>query len=284
MKWLYQVFGITKHAYYKRIKTYKEKERKNEVVLQQVAQIRQQMPQTGTRKLGEHLRPVLPLLGIKMGRDALFNLLRNNELLIRKTKRFHITTDSNHFYYTSPNRIKELHITHAEQVFVSDITYIKTDEAHAYLAVVTDAYSKKIMGWSLEDNMKVTMVKDALTMAHRNCIHHNETIIHHSDRGKQYCCPDYTEFATNKGFVMSTTQKYDPYENAIAERINGILKYEFGFRKTLPTLEMAKKMMKQAVEIYNNKRLHWSLDLQTPQTVHSHYNEQQYKSYAKQAA
>ncbi len=242
------------------------------------------MPQTGTRKLGEHLRPVLPLLGIKMGRDALFNLLRDNELLVRKTKRFHITTDSNHYYNTSPNRIKELRINHAEQVFVTDITYIKTDECHAYLAIVTDAYSKKIMGWSLEDNMKVTMVKDALTMAHSNCIHHSETIIHHSDRGKQYCCPDYTEFATKKGFVMSTTQKYDPYENAIAERINGILKYEFGFRKTLPTLEIAKKMMKQAVEIYNNKRLHWSLDLQTPQTVHTHYNEQKYKSYAKQAA
>lgn len=284
MKWLYQVFGITKQAYYKRIKAYKEKEMKNEVVLQQVAKIRQQMPQTGTRKLGEHLRPVLPLLGIKMGRDALFNLLRNNELLIRKTKRFHITTDSKHFFYASPNRIKDIEIKHAEQVFVSDITYIKTDECHAYLALVTDAYSKKIMGWSLEDNMKVTMVKDALTMAHRNCIHHNETIIHHSDRGKQYCCPDYTEFATKKGFVMSTTQKYDPYENAIAERINGILKYEFGFRKTLPTLEIAKKMMKQAVEIYNNKRLHWSLDLQTPQTVHTHYSKQKYKSYAKQAA
>jgi transposase InsO family protein len=284
VKWLYQVFGITKQAYYKRIKAFKEKEMKNEVVLQQVAAIRQEMPQTGTRKLCAHLRPVLPQLGIKMGRDALFTLLRNNQLLIRKTKRFHITTDSNHFYYTSPNRIKELHITHAEQVFVTDITYIKTDECHAYLALVTDAYSKKIMGWSLEDNMKVSMVKEALKMAHRNTVHKHKSIIHHSDRGKQYCCPDYTEFATQKGFVMSTTQQYDPYENAIAERINGILKYEFGLRKTLPSLAAAKKMMKQAVRIYNHKRLHWSLDLQTPQTIHTHYNKQKYKSYAKQAA
>ena len=274
------MFGISKQAYYKRIKAFKEKEMKNEVVLQKVAAIRQTMPQTGTRKLCEHLRPVLPQLDIKMGRDALFMLLRNKGLLIRKTKRFHITTDSKHFYYTSPNRIKEVEITHAEQVFVNDITYIKTNECHAYLAIVTDAYSKKIMGWSLEDNMKVTMVKEALTMAHKNTVHKHETIVHHSDRGLQYCCPDYTEFAIQKGFVLSTTQKYDPYENAIAERINGILKYEFGLRKTLPTVEVAKKMMKQAVEIYNNKRLHWSLELQTPEHAHQHYNHLKYKSYA----
>jgi len=278
------VFGITKQAYYKRIKAFKEKEMKNEVVLQEVAKIRKEMPQTGTVKLWEHLQPVLPELNIKMGRDALNTLLRDKCLLIRKTKRFHITTDSNHFYYTSPNRIKEIDITHAEQVFVTDITYIKTDECYAYLALVTDAYSKKIMGWSLEDNMKVGMVKDALTMAYRNTIFNHKNIIHHSDRGKQYCCPDYTEFATDKGFVMSTTQKYDPYENAVAERINGILKYEFGLRKTLPSIEVARKIMKQAMKIYNNKRLHWSLDLKTPQSVHLKYDEQKYKSYAKTKA
>lgn len=254
---------------------------KNEVVLQKVAKIRQEMPQTGTVKLWEHLRPVLPELDIKMGRDRLNKLLRDKCLLIRKTKRFHITTDSKHFYYTSPNRIKEIEIEHAEQVFVSDITYIKTDECHAYLAIVTDAYSKKIMGWSLEDNMKVTMVKEALTMAYNKTIYNKETIIHHSDRGMQYCCPDYTEFAAKKGFVMSTTQKYDPYENAVAERINGILKYEFGLRKTLPSVAIAKKIIKQSIEIYNNKRLHWSLKFKTPQQVHSNYNKQKYKSYAK---
>lgn len=278
------MFGVSKQAYYKRIKAFKENEMKNEVVLQKVAEIREEMPQTGTRKLCEYLRPVLPEMEIKMGRDALYDLLRNKGQLIRKTKRFHITTDSNHFYYTSPNRIKEMEITHAEQVFVADITYIKTDQCHAYLALVTDAYSKKIMGWSLQDNMKVNLVKEALTMAHKNTIFKHQTIIHHSDRGIQYCCPDYTEFAHKKGFVMSTTQKYDPYENAIAERINGILKYEFGLRKTLPSVDVAKKMMKQAAQIYNNKRLHWSLDLKTPQHVHTNYNKQKYKSYGKNAA
>jgi transposase InsO family protein len=278
------VFGVTKQAYYKRIKTTKIKEQMNEVILQKIAEIRKEMPQIGTRKLCEYLKPILPTLGIKIGRDALFTLLRHNQMLIKKTKRYHITTDSKHFYKSSPNLIKNIEIKHAEQVFVSDITYIKTDKAHAYLAIVTDAYSKKIMGWALEDNMRVGMVKEALKMAKKNCMHNSKSIIHHSDRGIQYCCPDYTEFAKNNNFVMSTTQKYDPYENAIAERINGILKYEFGLRKTIANIQLAKQMMQQAVEIYNNKRLHWSLDLKTPQIVHENYNNQKYKYYGKNAA
>ena len=278
------MFGISKQAYYQRIEADQQKELERELVLKEVAAIRKKMPQTGTRKLYEHLLPTLQEHDIKMGRDALFDLLRCKGLLVRKTKRFHITTDSKHFYYTSPNRIKELEITHSEQVFVSDITYINTDQGHAYLALVTDAYSKKIMGWSFDDNMKVSMVKEALTMAHNNCRYDHNSIIHHSDRGKQYCCPDYTVFATHKGFIMSTTQQSDPYENAIAERINGILKYEFGLRKTIASINIARAMIKEAVVIYNNERLHWSLDLKTPQMVHNGYNQQAYKSYKRKAA
>ena len=278
------MFGISKQAYYQRMEADKQKEKVQGIVLNKVAEIRKKKPQTGTRKLLEELQPTLHENSIKMGRDALFDFLRYKGLLVRKTKRFHITTDSNHFYYTSPNLLKDMEITHAEQVFVNDITYIKTDAGHAYLALVTDAYSKKIMGWSFDDNMKVSMVKQALTMAHNNCIFNHDTIIHHSDRGKQYCCPDYTEFSGKKGFVMSTTQQSDPYENAIAERINGILKYEFGLRKTIATVEIARKMIKEAVAIYNNDRLHWSLDLKTPQRVHNDYNQQKYKSYKRNAA
>lgn len=278
------MFGISKQAYYQRIKVDKAKENLHEIVLKEVAKIRKRKPQTGTRKLIEELGPRLYENNIKMGRDALFSLLRYKGLLVRKTKRFHITTESKHFYYTAANLIKELEISHSEQVFVSDITYIKTDEGHAYLALVTDAYSKKIMGWSFDDNMRVSMVKEALTMAYANCKHHHKDIIHHSDRGMQYCCPDYTEFAKKRGFVMSTTQQSDPYENAIAERINGILKYEFGLRKTIASITIARAMIKEAVDIYNNERLHWSLDLKTPQDVHNAYNGQKYKSYKRVAA
>lgn len=276
------MFGISKQAYHQRVKSFKQKLAEQEVVLKEVALIRQRMPHTGGRKLFEMLRPAMRSNKIKIGRDALFELLRYKGLLVKKSKRFHITTDSKHFFYKSPNLIQSLDINHAEQVFVSDITYIKTDECHAYLALVTDAYSKKIMGWSLDDHMKVSMVKNALNMAHHNCVFNRERIIHHSDRGIQYCCPDYTDFAEKKNFIMSTTQKYDPYENAIAERINGILKYEFGLRKTIRNLEVARKMIRQAVDIYNKERLHWSLNLKTPESVHLGYNQQNYRSYKKQ--
>jgi transposase InsO family protein len=282
VKWIFESLGITKQAYYQGINRDKIREFEREKVINLVIKYRKTLPKTGTVKLYEYLQPKLMGINIKMGRDALNDLLRSRGMLIRKTKRFHITTDSNHFFYKSPNLLTDLKITHSEQVFVSDITYINTDEGHAYLALVTDAYSRKIMGWSLENNMKVSMVKDALAMAHKNCIFNQTSIIHHSDRGIQYCCPDYSQFAENKDFVLSTTQQYDPYENAIAERINGILKYEFGLKNTIKTVAIAQKMTAEAVELYNNQRMHWSLDLKKPQEVHLQYNKQINKNYKRE--
>lgn len=281
IKLLYQVFGISKQAYYKRIKVANIKDQFNQQILNIVLDIRKIHPRCGVRKLMEYMRPELEQQHLKIGRDALFTLLRNNGLLVKKTKQFHITTDSKHYFYKSPNLLKDNEITHSEQAFVSDITYIKTDQGHAYLALVTDPNSKKIMGYALEDNMKVEMVKKALKIAHDNRIFKHDKIIHHSDRGIQYCCPDYSAFAEKLGFQLSTTQQYDPYENAVAERINGILKYEYGLKYTFPNIKIAQQMVKQAVEIYNNKRIHWSLGLKTPEQVHQAYNQIQYKSYAK---
>ncbi len=221
---------------------------------------------------------------VKMGRDALFDLLRSYGMLVKKTKRYHITTDSKHLFYKSPNLIKDMEISHSEQVFVSDITYIKTDDGHAYLALVTDAYSKKLMGWALDDNMRATLVVQALDMAIKNLKFKHMSIIHHSDRGIQYCCPEFTEFADKNNFVLSTTQQYDPYENAVAERINGILKYEFGLKKTIKNVIIARQIMKQAVQVYNGQRLHWSLGLETPDHIHKKYNTIKYKSYKKKMA
>ncbi len=130
-----------------------------------------------------------------MGRDAFFTFLRNHRLLVKKTKRFHITTDSKHGFYKSPNRLKDLTPTHAEQVWVSDITYVKIQQNHAYLALVTDAYSKKIMGYKIDTNMKATLVKEALQMALKNRLYNHQNIIHHSDRGIQYCCPEFSDYA-----------------------------------------------------------------------------------------
>lgn len=238
------------------------------------------MPRYGTEKLHLDISDDLQKHGIKMGRDKFLKFARQHHLLVPKTKRCFITTDSNHIYHKPPNRIKNLEITHAEQVYVSDITYIKLDGKHAYLALVTDLYSKKIMGYKIDDNMKVSLVKDALQMAINKQQHERENIIHHSDRGLQYCCPDYTQFATKRNMIMSTTEKYDPYENAVAERINATIKYEFGLIKTIPNLDIAAKMVKQAVDIYNNERRHCSLNMQTPTFAHSNQIHQ-YKSYKK---
>ena len=215
-----------------------------------------------------------------MGRDAFLKFAGHHRLLVPKTKRCFITTDSKHFFYKSPNLIKTLIPTGSEQVFVNDITYVKLQDGYVYVALVTDLYSKKVMGYRLDDNMKTTLVKDALTMAVNNCEHNRGSIIHHSDRGIQYCCPDYREFAESNGMILSTTEKYAPYENAVAERINGILKYEFGLIKTIPSVDIANKMLKQAVEIYNNERRHCSLEMQTPDFAHTH-QQHQYKEYKK---
>jgi transposase InsO family protein len=185
-------------------------------------------------------------------------------------------------FRASENLLEKVQIKHAEQAFVTDITYIKIEQNHAYLALVTDAYSRKIMGWSFDNNMKVQMVKEALRMATKNRQFNHQTVIHHSDRGIQYCCPDYTEFAKKLNYKMSTTQNSDPYENAIAERINGILKYELGLIRTLPDMDTARKMIQQAVDIYNNTRLHWSLNLKTPSEVHRQFNRIKPISYKNQ--
>lgn len=242
--------------------------------------IRKKMPRYGTEKLHLDIADKLKENNIKMGRDRFLKFCRSHRLLVPKTKRYFITTDSKHFFYKSPNLIKTLIPTHSEQVFVNDITYLKLQDRYVYLALVTDLYSKKVMGYKLDDNMKTTLVKDALTMALNNCEHHQESIIHHSDRGIQYCCPAYSEFATGKQMILSTTEKYDPYENAVAERINGILKYEFGLIKTIPSIEVASKMLKEAVDVYNNERRHCSLQMQTPNFAHTN-QKHLYKSYKK---
>ena len=215
-----------------------------------------------------------------MGRDKFFSFLRTHNLLIKKTKRYHITTDSNHHFYKYKNLVTNKVPTRAEQLWVTDITYIKTQNGHSYLALVTDAYSKKIIGYKLDNHMRTSLCIDALKMAVKNRKYPEKKLIHHSDRGLQYCNPTYTKFAEENSLIMSMTEKYDPYENAIAERINRTLKYEYGLKTTIKNTKLAKKIVKRAVDIYNNLRPHLSLDFETPQMVHLNQNIK-YKSYRK---
>jgi transposase InsO family protein len=254
---------------------------RNKTVLAMVQKVRKIHPRSGTRKLMVYLREELITAQIQIGRDALNTLLREHNLLVKKTKRAYITTDSHHYFYKSPNILKDTELTHSEQAVVCDITYLKTDECHAYLATATDPYSKKIMGYAVADNMKVDLVKKTLKMASENMIFSHDTVIHHSDRGIQYCCPDYSQFAEILKFTLSTTQQYDPYENAVAERINETLKYEYGLNRQVPNLVVLTKLVDQAVYLYNNERVHWSLGLKTPEEIHKSYNSLEYKSYSK---
>lgn len=264
-----QCFGISKQAFYKRLRSLHAQNRKEHIVRKMVLEKRQEIGhRTGGLKLYELLKEVMRKKGIKMGRDKFYRFLRSHNLLVAKTKKHHITTYSKHRFFKYRNLVKDKVPTRPEQLWVSDITYIKTEKGHAYLALVTDAYSKQIMGYKIANHMKTSLCIDALRIALKNRQFKNQKIIHHSDRGIQYCNPEYTAFAEENGLIMSMTQQSDPYENAVAERINQTLKYEYGLKRTIKNLKLARKMLRSAVEIYNQKRPHFSLQLKTPKQVH----------------
>jgi len=235
---------------------------------------------TGGIKLYHELSSRFADHGIKMGRDKFFDFLRHNNLLVPKLKNFHITTNSKHQFHKYKNIVKDSVPTRPEQLWVSDITYIKTENGHNYLAIVTDAYSKQIMGFKLSNHMKTSLCVDALKMAVSHRKYPDKKLIHHSDRGFQYCNTRYTRFAESNGMVMSMTEQYDPYENAVAERINRTLKYEYGLKRTIKDTALASKMVNQAIYIYNNLRAHLSLELRKPGEVHLN-PDLEYKSYRK---
>lgn len=235
---------------------------------------------TGGIKLYTELKQDFINTDIKIGRDKFYRFLRLNNLLVPKTKNYITTTNSNHMYRKYKNLVKDHVPTRPEQLWVSDITYIKTENGHNYLTLVTDAYSKQIMGYKLDNHMRTSLCIEALAMAIKNRKYHNLKLMQHSDRGLQYCNPKYTTFAEQTGITMSMTEQYDPYENAIAEIINRTLKYKYGLKQTIKNTVLAQKMTQQAVYIYNNFRTHFSLNLRKPAEVHLNPNIN-YKSYRK---
>jgi transposase InsO family protein len=175
---------------------------------------------------------------------------------------------SRHWLRKYPNLTKERVVTASEQLWVSDITYIKTQEGNCYLNMVTDAYSRKIMGYAIADTMNTDAMIPAYRMALRKRIHKSEQLVHHTDRGLQYCSSDYIQLSLKNNVNISMTENGDPYENALAERMNRTLKEEFGLGNNLPSKKVAVKLVEEAVEIYNNRRPHWALKLDTPNNVH----------------
>ena len=225
------------------------------------------MPRIGGVKLRKMLIKELPE-DLHLGRDAFLTLLRDNKLLIR-ARRYRVkTTDSNHWLRKYPNLIREFTPNKPHQLWVSDITYVETDQGFKYLFLITDAYSRKIIGWCLGDTMESNHAVKALSMALWQLPEKVTEIIHHSDRGVQYCSGKYVQKLKKRGIRISMTENGDPLENAIAERINGILKTEWLNELKLKSKIIAKKEIGRIIEIYNTKRPHSSLDMMKPEEAH----------------
>lgn len=261
------MLGISRQAVYQ---AQKRKEARSKVLSKikpLVLSIRRDMPRIGTRKLYYLLKPEFDKQEIKIGRDALFNYLKTEHLLIKPKKNYTKTTNSKHWLKKYPNLLKDVELERPEHVLVSDITYVKSREKTHYLSLVTDAYSRKIVGYKLSDDMSAENVVKAFDMAIKQRQYYNE-LIHHSDRGLQYCASVYQKTLRKHNVKTSMTDGYDCYQNALAERINGILKQEFLIHKCNNGREL-EQLVKESIETYNNKRPHLSLNMKTPNFVHN---------------
>ena len=261
------LFGVDRQVYYRKIKRKISKQGKAIQVVSMVVEIRKSMPRLGARKLYYLLSDKLKLM--KIGRDKFFDILRANHLLIQPKRSYHVTTNSHHRFKKHQNQILDLEINRPEQVWVSDITYIGKREKPCYLSIVTDAYSKKIMGHYVAENLNAESSLMALKTAIKQRKNKNLPLIHHSDRGLQYCADDYQRVLNQNGILCSMTQNSDPYENAVAERINGILKQEFMIDKYNQVLDIMKCVVKEAINTYNKQRPHYSNYLLTPDQMHT---------------
>ena len=268
VRYLCALFGKSRQAYYELGNSREAQELRDTLVLKLVAEIRQALPRIGVPKLQHMLAPTFAQHGIKLGRDGLYDLLDAHHLLIRKRKRKPHTTDSNHPYRKYPNLIRDLMLTSPGQLWVSDITYLRLTKGFCYLSIVTDACSRKIVGYKLHPSLHSTGATDALMMAVHNNKKAASGLIHHSDRGIQYCCRDYVQLLEHYNIRISMTENGDPYENALAERVNGILKDEFSLEQTFASFAAATTAVADAIHRYNHLRPHASCDYKTPVEAH----------------
>jgi len=278
---LCRLFGYSRQAFYKQQRLQLLQQSKDGLIIQQVVNIRKEQPRCGTRKLLVMLQPFFKNQDLHIGRDAFFQLLSKNKLLIRKRKRSTHTTNSKHFFYRYPNLVAHFTPLHAHELWVADITYIPMKDRFAYLYLITDAYSRKIVGFHVSDDMRVTSAIVALQKA-IDQKPADAIVIHHSDRGLQYCSNDYVALLKQQHARISMTKNGDPYENAMAERVNGILKTEL-ISDSYPDLKLAMQHIARCITVYNYRRVHSSLNWQIPHNVHSQTGPQikKWKNYYK---
>ena len=263
-----ELFGYTRQAWYDTQKRQSQTQLSEVLVLNEAKKIRKEHKQMGCEKMHELMTSFLEKHQIKMGRDKFFYLMSEHGLQVRRTKRKAITTNSNHLFKRYPNIVSNIELRNAGRLWVSDITYIRTELGFAYLSLITDAYSKKIVGWCLWPNLGSKGALNALKMATQG-ERITSQLIHHSDRGIQYCCYDYVNYLTGCDIQISMTENGDPYENAVAERINGILKHEYDLYNTFEDYNGAHEAVKIAINKYNNKRPHRSCNMLTPAQAHT---------------
>ena len=263
------VNGYTRQAWYNHLKSVQLHLLAEHIVLEKIQQIRKDLPKTGCIKLHKELNNgFLQAHGITMGRDAVFDLVRSHGLLIKTKKKWVYTTNSFHRFKIHPDLVQRRPAIQAEEIWVSDITYLRTDSCFLYLSLVTDAYSRKIVGYHLASDLKAIGCIKALKKALEGRKYPTRPLIHHSDRGTQYCCDDYVTLLKDNDIQISMTQTGSPYDNAIAERVNGILKMEFDLEKTFKNMLQTKTQVDLAIYKYNNIRLHASCNFQTPKNTH----------------
>ena len=276
------LFGKTRQAYYQRLSYNYQEYAEDGIILDLVHEYRKDMGRIGGRKLWNLINNRLPE-NFSVGRDRLFCLLDREHLKVHKKRRSTRTTYSSKWMHQWPNLIKDIVPTAANQIWVSDITYIDTKNGFVYLHLVTDAYSKKILGWCLSPTLHTDYTVQALQMAIRSAGCKLDGLIHHSDRGCQYCCEKYVKLLQDNNIMISMTECGNPRENAIAERVNGILKTEWINDEHFVGLVDARNRITQVIDIYNNKRPHLSLDYATPNQAYVMKGEQRrkWKNYYK---
>ncbi len=261
-------FGLTRQAYYRYRSIAKSKSIEEDLLLQEILNIRKSHRRMGTRKLYDCLRPFMTEHGIKLGRDSLFSLVSAHNLQVRRRRSRVRTTQSYHWLRTHPNRIRNVIPDAPNQIWVSDITYWKLEHTFVYISFITDAYSRAIVGYHVAPTLQAVESIQALRMALASVHSLTGTLIHHSDRGMQYCSKEYVEILQSHGILISMTEHGDPLENAIAERVNGILKDEYLHEQQVQTLAEARLVLEESVRLYNTERPHMSIGNRVPLHVH----------------
>lgn len=266
---LCRLFGKSRQAYYERSRYVATRSMEEETVLSSVREVRKDFPRMGSRKLLIYLAPKLEAMNIQIGRDSFIELLYHNFMLVRRARNRRKTTFSNHWMHKYPNLIRNYTPEYPNRLWVSDITYVETALGETgYLSLITDAYSHRIVGWNLARTLRSCNALAALKMALGGVSGKQPQLIHHSDRGSQYCCADYIKALTRNDINISMTESGDPLENAVAERINGILKTEWLYVCKPDSWENMIACVSRVIDLYNNQRPHQSIGYMVPVLIH----------------